>query len=110
MNIRRKNESGCELVIEHFAFICTNSSFTVQVIEKLIGNGYRNGSKDKKSYAERLQREDFWIKTYRTVYPYGLNEKKKPGVYLLLHCYNHCPVMVFSRIFEYALKLEYSNK
>ena len=25
----------------------------------------------------RLQREDYWMKTLRTVYPYGLNEKTK---------------------------------
>ena len=28
-------------------------------------------------YKLRLEREDFWIKTLRTVYPYGLNEKTK---------------------------------
>ena len=39
--------------------------------------------KSLKSYHEivmkmyRLQREDYWIKTLRTVYPYGLNEKTK---------------------------------
>jgi hypothetical protein len=50
-------------------------SFSIQIIEKLEGNGYHNGARDKKMYEERLKREDHWIKTLRTVYPYGLNEK-----------------------------------
>ena len=81
MNIHRKSKSGCELMIEHFSCVCTNSSFTVQVIEKLDGNGYSKGSRDKEMYAKRLSREDFWIKTLRTMYPYGLNEKTKEASY-----------------------------
>ena len=28
-------------------------------------------------YRYRLQREDFWMRKLRTIYPYGLNEKSK---------------------------------
>ena len=47
------------------------------MLEKLPGNGYINGAIDKDMREERLKREDFWMKTLRTIYPYGLNVKAK---------------------------------
>ena len=47
------------------------------MIEVLPGNGYLNGVMDKEMLEYRLKREDHWIKTLRTVYPYGLNERTK---------------------------------
>ena len=41
------------------------------------GNGYKNGKIDLEMLKYRLIREDHWIKTLRTVYPYGLNERTK---------------------------------
>ena len=51
------------------------NGISIQDLEKLPGDGYKNGSRDKEMYAHRLKREDFWIKKLRTIYPYGLNEK-----------------------------------
>ena len=77
MNIHRTGKTGCSHCIEHFSNVCPGSTFTIQVIEKLPGNGYINGSIDATMREYRLKREDFWMKTLRTVYPYGLNEKTK---------------------------------
>ena len=48
-----------------------------QFTEKLPGNGYENEIKDNIMFQYRLQREDYWMKTLRTVYPYGLNKRTK---------------------------------
>ena len=79
MNIHRKGKSGCHRMIEHFSEICKDCTFSIQIIEKLEGNGYKNGARDKQIYKTRLDRENYWIKTLRTVYPYGLNDKVKEG-------------------------------
>ena len=77
MNIHRKGKTGCEILIDHFTNVCPGSSFSIQILEKLPGNGYANGAIDEKMRKYRLEREDYWIKTLRTVYPYGLNDRTK---------------------------------
>ena len=52
-------------------------SFLIQIIEKFPGSGYKNGEVDEEMRHRRLEREDWWMKTLRTIYPYGLNEKCK---------------------------------
>ena len=48
------------------------------VIEVLAGSGYNEeGELDKDMLEKRLEREDYWSKTLRTFYPYGLNERKR---------------------------------
>ena len=59
MNMHRKGKSGCEIVINHFTQVCPGAKFSIQVLEKLPGDGYKNGSRDKEMYRYRLQREDF---------------------------------------------------
>ena len=77
MNTHRTAKSGCTTSIEHYREVCPGAGFTIQIIEKLPGNGYTNGVMDKDVLRYRLQREDYWMKTLRTIYPYGLNEKTK---------------------------------
>ena len=77
MNIHRKGKTGCEILIDHFSNVCPGSLFSIQILEKLPGNGYANGVVDQQMRKYRLEREDHWIKTLRTVYPYGLNERTK---------------------------------
>ena len=77
MNIHRKGKTGCEIAINHFTNVCPGAKFSIRVLEKLSGNGYKNGKRDKEMYKHRLEREDFWMKKLRTLYPYGLNEKSK---------------------------------
>ena len=77
MNIHRKGKTGCEIAINHFTNVCPGAKFSIRVLEKLPGNGYKNGKRDKEMYKYRLEREDFWMKKLRTIYPYGLNEKSK---------------------------------
>ena len=77
MNIHRRAKSGCEISIDHFKNVCPDATFKVQIVEKLPGNGYKNGKVDSAMLKYRLEREDYWIKTLRTVYPYGLNERTK---------------------------------
>ena len=77
MNIHRKGKTGCEVLIDHFSNVCPGSSFSIQILEKLPGNGYANGIVDEQMRKYRLEREDYWIKMLRTVYPYGLNDRTK---------------------------------
>ena len=69
MNIHRKAKTGCERFIDHFKNVCAGASFSVQIIEKLEGDGRTNGIIDPDLRKYRLQRENYWIKTLRTVYP-----------------------------------------
>ena len=77
MNIHRRAKCGCKIAINHFKNVCPGAKFSIHVLEKLPGDGYKNGSRDKDMYLRRLKREDFWMKKLRTIYPYGLNEKSK---------------------------------
>ena len=77
MNIHRRGKSGCENSFHHYRNFCKNTIFSLQVIEKLRGNGYENGIKDNNMLEYRLQREDYWIKTLRTVYLYVITERIK---------------------------------
>ena len=77
MNIHRRGKSGYEIFIDHYRNVCKNGTFSIQLIEKLPGNGYENGIKDNAMLEYRLQREDSWMKALRTVYYYGLNERTK---------------------------------
>ena len=79
MNIHRKGKTGCEVLIDHFSNVCCGCSFRIQILEKLPGDGYCQGNKriDDNMRKYRLEREDHWIKTLRTVYPYGLNDRTK---------------------------------
>ena len=75
INIHRKGKSGCEVLINHFTHVCPNSSFFIQILEVLPGDGYKDGALDPEMSAFRKDREDFWMKTLRTIYPYGLCDK-----------------------------------
>ena len=77
VNVHRRGKSGCEIAINHFRNVCPDNNFTVQILEKLPGNGYIDGRIDPDMRQQRLKREDHWIKTLRTVYPYGLNKRTK---------------------------------
>ena len=77
MNIHRTSKSGCTLFIEHYSNVCPGATFSIQILEKLPGNGYRDGAIDEEMRTKRLEREDYWMKILRTVYPYGLNDKVK---------------------------------
>ena len=56
---------------------CNIYAFTIQILEVLPGDGYLNGKIDPAMLNLRLEREDYWIKTLRSVYPYGLNGRVK---------------------------------
>ena len=77
MNVHRKGKTGCEILIDHFSNVCPGSLFSIDILEKLPGDGYENGSIDDKMRKYRLEREDYWMKILRTVYPYGLNDRAK---------------------------------
>ena len=77
MNIHRKGKTGCEILIDHFSNVCPGALFSIDILEKLPGDGYENGSIDDQMRKYRLEREDYWMKTLRTVYPYGLNDRAK---------------------------------
>ena len=75
INIHRRGKSGCEVLINHFTNVCPNSSFSIQILEVLPGDGYKNGAFDLDMAAHRKDREDFWMKRIRAIYPYGLCDK-----------------------------------
>ena len=75
INIHRTAKQGCEYFIKHYRNDCVGSSFFIQILEVFQGSGYINGQLCTTAREKRLEREDFWAKTLRTVYPYGLNDK-----------------------------------
>jgi len=77
INIHRTSKSGCEIFIDHFSSCCPGQSFRIQVIEVFEGDGYTNGRVDEDMRRVRREREDWWMKTLRTIYPYGLNDQHK---------------------------------
>ena len=74
INNHRKSKKGCEHIINHNEY-CSNVSFNIQVLEIFSESGYIDKIICPKERENRLNKEDFWIKTLRTVYPYGLNER-----------------------------------
>ena len=71
------------------------ASFPNHIIEKLTGNGYKNGSIDYKMLEYRLKRKDYWMKTLRTIYSNGLNKKSKflNKNVLIVKLFHHCQNM-----------------
>ena len=65
MNIHRKGKSGCEISINRYKNVFKNAS--IPITEELPGNYYKNGSMDHKILEYRLHREDYWLKTLRTI-------------------------------------------
>ena len=47
------------------------------MIEHFQGTGYINGKVDPEYMKIRLDREEYWIKKLRKIYPYGLNERAR---------------------------------
>ena len=68
-------DPGCRYVKEHFTSgPCKGSSFSVNIIEKLQGNGRNADGKINEEITKyRRNREHWWISELRTSYPYGLN-------------------------------------
>ena len=56
--------------------LCKWASYTVQIIEKLVGNGRTvRGAIDPSETSKRRSREVHWMLKLRTVFPYGLNDR-----------------------------------
>ena len=53
------------------------ASFSIHILEKLEGDAFIDSQRDFAVQKLRLQREDYWLKKLRTIYPYGLNERAK---------------------------------
>ena len=77
MNIRRKDKSGCLHSINHYKNVCKGACFSIHILEKLEGDGFINDQQDFAVKKLRLQREDYWMKKLRIVYPYTPNERAK---------------------------------
>ena len=63
---------------QHFQFIF-DATFSTETFQSnmFLGNDYKNEIKDNPMLKYRLQCEDYWMKTLRTVYIYSLNERTK---------------------------------
>ena len=69
------NDQGCRYLKAHFTQgPCKGETFSLNIIEKLKGNG-RNDENELSTEIteERRSREQWWIKELKTAYPYGLN-------------------------------------
>ena len=67
----------CEILTKHFLEgLCKDSTYNVQILEKLEGNGRtERGAMDASSTSIRKKKEVEWMMKLRTVYPYGLNDR-----------------------------------
>ena len=77
MNIHRTAKTGCQHMIEHFRDACPGASFDIQVVEIFNGDGYVDRKVCPAARKERVDRENFWMKELRTIFPYGLNERAR---------------------------------
>ena len=59
MIIHRIGKSGCSFSIDHYSNVCKNVTFSIQVIERLPGNGYGNEIKDNVMMEYQLQSEGY---------------------------------------------------
>ena len=55
------------ILIINYKNVCKNATFSIQLTEKLPGNGYENGIKDNTMLEYRLQHEDSLMKTVHIV-------------------------------------------
>ena len=71
------DKPGCHILSAHFRKgLCKDSDYTVQIVEKLEGNGRTSrGIIDASQTAKRKEKELEWMLKLRTIYPYGLNDK-----------------------------------
>ena len=69
--------NSCKWLAGHFSTgICKNAKYSVEIIEKRLGNDrISRGAIDLGEAVLRRKRETEWVIKLRTVYPYGLNEK-----------------------------------
>ena len=67
--------TDCPRLTRHFTYdAAKHTSFIVQVVEKISGNGQKkDGMEDETITQLRMHREHFWIKESRPVHPCGLN-------------------------------------
>ena len=67
----------CRILSNHFnEGCCRGKSFSVQILEKLEGNGRTaRGALDASITSKRKERELYWMLKLRTVFPYGLNDR-----------------------------------
>ena len=77
INIHRTAKVGCEHTVNHYKNVCKVHPFYIQIIETFAGTGYKNNKLDPKDSETRLEREAYWVKQLRTLYPYGLNDRLK---------------------------------
>ena len=76
--IKNPSKHGtCKILSNHLnKGLCKNAKYMVQILEKLPGTGRtERNAVDVKQTSSRRKREDYWIKTLRTVFPYGLNDR-----------------------------------
>ena len=67
--------TGCPVIHEHFTDgLCTGAGYSCQIIEKIQDVG-----SEQELQNHRRNREHFWIKELRTVYPFGLNSRLDAG-------------------------------
>ena len=67
--IHRDGKSASKITFNQLKNISQDTEFTFQIVENLSVNDYRNGPKYSEMLEYRLQRESYWIKVIRIVYP-----------------------------------------
>ena len=69
--------SFCKILNTHFTKgSCKDSSYTVNIIEKLEGTGRtERNTMDFAAKPLRKARETYWMHELRTIFPYGLNDR-----------------------------------
>ena len=76
--LKSPEKSGrCRIFVKHFTKgLCKGAEYSVQIIEKLEGNGRTARNEiDPSATSKRRAREVHWMLKLRTVYRYGLNDR-----------------------------------
>ena len=62
-------------MINHFRDVCPGSTYSIHIIEVFKGDGCDNNKVCPEARKIRVDRENFWKKELRTIFPYELNER-----------------------------------
>ena len=72
-----EKDNNCRILSDHFSKgLCKNATYSVHIIEKLVGSGRdEEGEVDPSLTTIRRKKETEWMLKLRTVFPYGLNDR-----------------------------------
>ena len=77
INIHRTGKSSCEYLMKYFRNYCVRYSSSIEILKIFEAGGYVNDKVCPIAREKRVKWKDHRIKTLRTKYPHGLNDRAR---------------------------------